>query len=303
MLRLDNHFQPIERLWFTPDGRLIAACPNQTYRLWEGRPGTGAFTQLRSLPQQHGTEGAVSSDLTQTADPYRSPETLRVVGLRLEASGEIRWTVSELDLSALRLAFSTDGSRLWGVGSALDPRHFFYGVKCWETAGGIEVLSVESPAGLDWITPSFDNHLAVGRPSSSNELFFLNAEDESWKRTDTLPFRAHVVAWCPDSRLVAVGTSDGVAVVNAYTSQVTAQAKGHRQAATAVAVHPHQPLILSGAGDESVRLWEYTETSLTPRESFDWQLGRVTAVAVSPDGLLAAAGGASGEVVVWDLEG
>ena len=72
----------------------------------------------------------------------------------------------------------------------------------------------------------------------------------------------------------AVGTSDGAALVNGRTARAPGQAKGHRQAVAAVAVHPHRPLVLTGGGDETVRLWDYTETALTPRESFDWQLGR-----------------------------
>jgi WD40 repeat protein len=237
-----------------------------------------------------------------TADVGRRPETLQVDGVRLRRPGVVIETDQQLNLTSLNLTFAPGGSRLWGVGSILHPQDFAYWVHCWDTADGSQVLSTDAPVGLDWIAPAPDGRLAAGRPGSSDEMFFLNVWDESWTRTGSLLSRTHAVAWCPDSRHVAVGATDGVVLVNAYTAQVTARLKGHTQAVTAVAVHPHRPLILSGAGDETVRLWDYTETTLTPRESFDWQVGRVTAVAVSPDGTLAACGGASGEVVVWDLE-
>jgi WD40 repeat protein len=300
MLRLDTGFRSVQRVWFTPDGgELAAACPDETYLVWDVRSAGSSF---RTLTKFHGPEGTASYDLSTTADAWRRPETLQVGGVRLRRANEDIWADEELDLSGLKLTFAADGSRLWGAGCMLHPQDFTYRVLCWDTANGGQILSVDAPDGLDWIAPAPDGRQAVGRPGSSDQLFFLNVWDESWKQTGPLPFRAHAVAWCPDSRFVAVGTSDGAAVVNGYTAQVTAQAKGHPQPVAAVAVHPHRPLVLTGGGDGTVRLWEYTESSLTPRESFDWQVGRVTTVAVSPDGTLAACGGVSGEVVVWDLE-
>jgi WD40 repeat protein len=302
MLRIDAGFRVPYDIWFTPDGRDIVvkfqAYPDQNDFLRVAlEPSVAA---LIPSPDEF---AALSPDLLLAADMRNQRYRARLGCLFLYRGDDLVWEDVSVPASVLALTFSRDSQILWGFGTDFQPHHVASRVLAWNTADGKRILTLDPPNRVDWIVPSPDNRLAVGRPGSSDELFFLNVEDESWKRTGTLPFRAHTVAWCPDSRLVAVGTSDGVALVNAYTAQVTAQATGHRQAVGAVAVHPYRPLVLTGAGDETVRLWDYTETSLTPRETFDWQLGRVTALAVSPDGMLAAAGGASGEVVVWDLEG
>lgn len=69
---------------------------------------------------------------------------------------------------------------------------------------------------------------------------------------------------------------------------------------TGFAVHPGGRFVLTSGGDGLVRFWD--ADTLDPGRVMKWGIGKLHAVAVSPDGLLAAAGGEKGQVVVWDLD-
>ncbi|HEY1377736.1 MAG TPA: hypothetical protein VGF55_13135 [Gemmataceae bacterium] len=82
----------------------------------------------------------------------------------------------------------------------------------------------------------------------------------------------------------------------------------------AIAFTPDGRRLVAGSAVGAVRVWDVPDLAPAsgdasaprepplPRAAFDWGLGPVTAVAVAADGLTAAAGGAGGRVVVWDLE-
>ena len=52
--------------------------------------------------------------------------------------------------------------------------------------------------------------------------------------------------------------------------------------------------------DGTVRRWEVA--SGRAAGVLDWSVGKITAVAVAPDGLTAAAGGEKGQIVLWDVD-
>jgi WD40 repeat protein len=68
----------------------------------------------------------------------------------------------------------------------------------------------------------------------------------------------------------------------------------------AIAFHPDGRHLLAGNNDTTARLID-TQTWQVVRQ-YTWDVGSLAAVAVSPDGALAAAGGDRGQVVVWDLD-
>jgi WD40 repeat protein len=73
-----------------------------------------------------------------------------------------------------------------------------------------------------------------------------------------------------------------------------------RQEFTAAAYHPSGRYLFTTSNDATVTVWDTDSWVRVKR--FDWDVGRLRAVAVSPDGLLAAAGSDRGRVVVWDVD-
>ena len=74
--------------------------------------------------------------------------------------------------------------------------------------------------------------------------------------------------------------------------------EGHVSRVHALDVTRDGRLLAAGA-DGTVILWHTADGSRAA--AWDWAQGALNAVAVSPDGMTAAAAGASGQIVLWDM--
>ncbi len=69
---------------------------------------------------------------------------------------------------------------------------------------------------------------------------------------------------------------------------------------TAFAYHPTGHRLFVTSNDETVHVFDTHALERVNR--YSWRLDRLSAVAISPDGTLAAVGSAHGDMVVWDLD-
>lgn len=65
-------------------------------------------------------------------------------------------------------------------------------------------------------------------------------------------------------------------------------------------MHSAGRFLVTVAGDGQARYWH--ESDLSPVQTLKWAVGKLHSVAVSPNGMLVAAGGEKGQVVVWDFD-
>jgi WD40 repeat protein len=76
--------------------------------------------------------------------------------------------------------------------------------------------------------------------------------------------------------------------------------RGHALLVRAIGFLPGGNAILTAGMDGTARVWD-TDTGAELRV-FDWGIGKIRVAAVAPDGLTCAAGGDSGQIVVWDVD-
>lgn len=69
---------------------------------------------------------------------------------------------------------------------------------------------------------------------------------------------------------------------------------------TAMAYHPSGRQLYATSNDTTVHVFDTANWNRVSR--FTWRIGRLKAIAVSPDGTLAAVGDDAGNIVVWDVD-
>jgi WD40 repeat protein len=115
------------------------------------------------------------------------------------------------------------------------------------------------------------------------------------------PFR---LAFSPDSKMLAVATEIVTLYeISSMTPTITLslpKAKKSRNPSriSSIAFHPSQQLLATVSNDSVVRSWDATTGA--EKETFDWKIGKVSAVAFSQDGCLCGAAGEKG-IAIWDV--
>jgi WD40 repeat protein len=103
----------------------------------------------------------------------------------------------------------------------------------------------------------------------------------------------------PDGSLLAVAAGASISLFDTATGAVVAKLTSHKKKSMSVAFSPSGRTLVSGSFDGTVCCWDVPTRKA--RAVYRWKIGQVEAVAFSPDGMTAAAGGHA-DIVIWDID-
>jgi hypothetical protein len=296
MFRIKVGSGVVRPLGFTPDGRSVVARSGGgshiRIRLDDGRVEDVPTTGLSHVAD-------VASDLSAVVGGRPpGPRGEMEIGIR-RADG--RWLPIGADRAGLHggmLTFSPDGSRVWGSRAG--------GIESWDARTGAAIRAIPVRELFGPLVPSPDHKYLAAPLGWSGDRWgavVLPTDRDNWVQLPKLPGTWIGAAWSPDGRLLAVGTPSGLVLYDVPERRLIQHAWGHGGSVPALAFDPTGTRLFTGGEDEGVRTWLVGDDGLSKGPAYDWNVGGVWSVAVSPDGLLCAAGGRYGQVVVWDLEG
>jgi WD40 repeat protein len=253
----------------------------------------------------------------ETGDEYHYPTTAD-----LSAGGALAWThalgatvrppdQAPIDLpgsgplGATQVWFCADGAELWVVAGHL--RRFR--TTDWELtarypapsrfgAGGFVARTGRTAAAGTW------KRVAGGdRNALSVQFFNPRTGRRMAKALEVLGDgpAEETAAFSPDGRLYATFRDRVIQILSPATGRVVFSDVSPSGDYTAVAFTPSGTRLLAASGG-GVAVHARIRRTWRETARLEWGIGRLSALAVAPDGLTAAAGGAAGQIVVWDLE-
>jgi WD40 repeat protein len=294
----------ISSIAFSPDGRDIAgACGDGYVRIWDRS--TGDMRQRISLEE--------SVELCDIM--YLDQNRLIVVGWDIRVwnflSDDCK-VISPERVRRRRACLSPDRQYLAAVDEMLGSDRSTSGVVLFDTRNWIQPpqlrFSGRTTGGIAFSPDGM-------RLASGHELNFLEYGVQlremvsTGKITQTFGGWSHRVrrlAFSPDGRVLAgIAGFAGLAgsclrILDVEENRELALHTRDTQHFQNLSFTVDGRYLLTVSDDETTSAWD--TGSWQEHSTYTWQIGNLLNIAVSPDGLVAAAGSDSGKIVIWDLD-
>jgi WD40 repeat protein len=208
-----------------------------------------------------------------------------------------------------RPLFAPDGSRLLsfgseGIGLARGAILYWTAYPGWQPIGEWRLNERFDPdlAPRDILAVAFSPNGKVLAAVSERGLLLFDVETgKPSQRPDVdLKQTPHFLAYHPGGRHLALGWGNKVTVFDTRTWKPVAEVRQSRKHILSGAFTPDGRSLLTASNEETVKCWDAAGWSL--KREYAWEIGALRSVAVAPDGMTAAAGGDSTDIVLFDLD-
>ncbi len=291
MLLLQGHTNFIHDLAYSSDGRFLAsASADHSVRVWNLN---GELIQTMELGSAWSSAVAFSNDGKRLlVGGYDGRATL----LALKGDQSLK----SLDIS--------DGA-ISTVAFSLDDQWIALGAY----RGGLKLIQLDGrktrtlkllDTERDIFTARFhpEGHLlALGGYFNSVYLVEIKPSGPGAieKLTGTGCRGCRDLAFSPEGQLLALALPGGAELWNIEQRQRLSLFDSHDRPVSAVAFTSDGQTLLTGSWDGTVRVWDVE--SGNERAAYDWEVGSIYTLAIAPDDMTAAVGGARNDVVIQNL--
>jgi WD40 repeat protein len=202
------------------------------------------------------------------------------------------------------LTFTPDGTRLAiGCSGQKTFNHpWEHAIHVTPIGGGLAAtIPVEAAAGELKFSPDGRWLVVTGGPGGDPRIRFRDVAAGEWRGEHTPKVtRTRRIVFAPGRpEFVALAAKKAI-LLAAGRSEPLAVLEGHTAGVADAAYTPDGRRIITVGGDSTARVWDARTGAKLG--TFAWPVGKLSAVAVAPDGLTAAAGGEKGQIVVWDVD-
>jgi len=282
-----GHAGPIRSIAISGDGRLLASgSEDKTIRVWD----------LPSECLAYSVAGHVGEvkiiTWTQNGSRVVTGSADGTVKLWDASTGECLRSLAH-DRPLEGLALGGPGDRLIVSGTSDGA------VRLWDGTTGVLVCTLRPPAGDEAaVAVTADGKILAISSSGGLELWSLETRQKIRSLKDQSLGRVSAVAFSPDARFAASGSSDGqLQVWDVAAGTIGRTLEGHTGPVTSVAFSHNGRLLASGSYNEGIMIWDASTGALLRTISDVWVYSGLT---FSPDDKYVACS-IGAEVRVWHI--